>query len=105
MYVVQPEREMKLTANKNRASLLSGPGTSNHNNIQMSNIGKIHPYRNNKNAESVNDALKPDDFLLSKCHMRTKTGKKRSPAPLPSSRTLSPAAWKNSRHTTMMGQR
>lgn len=65
MYVVQPEREMKLTANKNRASLLSGPGTSNHNNIQMSNIGKIHPYRNNKNAESVNDALTPDDFLPS----------------------------------------
>lgn len=30
MYVVQPEREMKLAANKNRASLLSGPGTSNH---------------------------------------------------------------------------
>ena len=52
-----------MTANKNRASLLSGPGTSNHNNIQMSNIGNIHPYRNNKNAESVNDALKPDDFL------------------------------------------
>lgn len=41
MYVVQPEREMKLTANKNRASLLSGPGTSNHNNIQMSNIEKF----------------------------------------------------------------
>lgn len=65
MYVVQPEREMKLNANKNRASLLSGPGTSNHNNIQMSNIGKIHPYRNNKNAKSVNDALKLDDFLPS----------------------------------------
>ena len=76
MYVVQPEREIKLTANKNRASLLSGPGTSNHNNIQMSNIGKIHPYRNNKNSESVNDALKPDDFLLSKCHMRIKIAKK-----------------------------
>ena len=30
MYVMQPEREMKLNANKNRASLLSGPGTSNH---------------------------------------------------------------------------
>lgn len=62
---VQPEREMKLTANKNRASLRSVPGTSNHNKNQMSNIGKIHPYRNNKNAGSVNDALKPDDFLPS----------------------------------------
>lgn len=69
MYVVQPEREMKLNANKNRASLHSGPGTSNHNNIQMSNIGKVHPYGNNKNAESVNDALKLDDFLPSKCRV------------------------------------
>lgn len=25
-----------------------------------------HPHRNNKNAESVNDALKPDDFLEAK---------------------------------------
>ena len=66
MYVVQPEREMKLTANKNRASLLSGPGTSNHNNIQMSNIGKIHPYRNNKNAGSVNYALKPETTIIQK---------------------------------------
>ena len=60
---LNPYNDNSMTANKNRASLLSGPGRSNHNNIQMSNIGKIHPYRNNKNAESVNDALKPDDFL------------------------------------------
>lgn len=106
MYVVQPEREMKLNANKNRASLLSGPGTSNHNNIQMSNIGKIHPYRNNKNAESVNDALTPDDFLPSNFGQHAdKNCKKRSPAPLPSSRTLSPGSLENSRRTTMMGQR
>ena len=26
-----------------------------------------HLYRNNKIAESVNDALKPDDFLEAKC--------------------------------------
>lgn len=32
----------------------------------MSNLEKIHPHRNNKNAESVNDALKPDDFLEAK---------------------------------------
>lgn len=76
MYVVQPEREMKLTANKNRASLPSGPGTSNHNNIQMSNIGKIHPYRNNKNAKSVNDALKSDDFLLSNFRVNATCGQK-----------------------------
>lgn len=31
----------------------------------MSDLEK-HPYRNNKNAESVNDALKPDDFLEAK---------------------------------------
>ena len=40
MYVVQPEREMKLTANKNRASLLSGPGTSNHTIITKCLISK-----------------------------------------------------------------
>ena len=27
---------------------------------------EIHPYRNNKNEESVNDALEPDDFLEAK---------------------------------------
>lgn len=27
---------------------------------------EIHPYRNNKKEESVNDALKPDDFLEAK---------------------------------------
>ena len=32
----------------------------------MSNLEKIHPHRNNKNAESVNDALKTDDFLEAK---------------------------------------
>ena len=105
MYVVQPEREMKLTANKNRASLRSGPGTSNHNNIQMSNIGKIHPCRNNKNAESVNDALKPDDFMPNKCHMRTKTAKKGARHPCRAPEPFHRAAWKNSRRTTMMGQR
>lgn len=31
----------------------------------MSDLEK-HPYRNNKNAESVNDALKPDDLLEAK---------------------------------------
>ena len=71
-------------ANIYRASLRSGPGTSNHNNIQMSNIGKIHPYRNNKNAESVNDALKLDDFLPSNFRVisdnnKTKTAKEREP--------------------------
>ena len=54
-------------ANKNRAALRSGPGSSNHKtNNQMSDLEKIHPHRNNKNAESVNDALKPDDFLEAK---------------------------------------
>lgn len=53
-------------ANKNRATLRSGPGTSNHKtNNQMSDL-EIHPYRNNKNEESVNDTLKPDDFLEAK---------------------------------------
>ena len=27
---------------------------------------EIHPYRNNKNEESVNDALTPEDFLEAK---------------------------------------
>lgn len=27
---------------------------------------EIHPYRNNKNEESVNEALTPEDFLESK---------------------------------------
>lgn len=50
----------------------------------MSNIGKVHPCRNNKNAESVNDALKPDDFLPSNFrvisdNMRIKIAKKKEP--------------------------
>lgn len=32
----------------------------------MSDLEKVHPSINNKNAESVNDALKPDDFLEAK---------------------------------------
>ncbi len=31
----------------------------------MSDLEK-HPYRNNKNAESVNEALTPEDFLEAK---------------------------------------